>query len=448
MKKIIVVVLLVLSTSCGSLLDRNREIPIDSEVRGERVLLDNKKEIGITPFYYNLNYWDDLYVDGEEADFTCKFNWFDSIALNGLLTVALPPLGLLFYGVDFISGDIYKCNERLVIESKKNGNEVEKKINYLFLPTLSFDHEASEKATQGWFKENLPQETSLMLHDEDLDAFLNRYLIFQGRDNDPTKIKMSRVWRISSQIQAERFVYFRPSEKFGEYQAEIYDTATMQKVVMPGELKNLHIEEDHKNQTRKFVLSSIFSLPNSFTLQLTSDVEPEYTAASGATRRRESYEKDNLLEKLTRLSMLDIDHPELFEIYDYSFKLSPQLAINSWEYQNAGQNFYSKANIFGATYDAITTVHTLIGQIQIALGAGGVLGNTRSDNDNDISSSVLLSGRVSWIVFLNKNLFINTNTGSYSTSKKFLNGVESIKYQSVQIGYYFPELHSLMRSLF
>jgi len=146
--------------------------------------------------------------------------------------------------------------------------------------------------------------------------------------------------------------------------------------------------------------------------------------------------------------MLDIDHPELFSTFDYSFKFTPQFASSSWEFKNAGQEFYTKANVIGLTYDAIFTAHTLIGQLQFSLGLGALFGRTRNDFDSDLSSSLVFSSKFSYIVFISKNFFTNVSAGRYETKNSFLNGVQHINYTNVQIGYYFPELRSILRRVF
>jgi hypothetical protein len=152
------------------------------------------------------------------------------------------------------------------------------------------------------------------------------------------------------------------------------------------------------------------------------------------------------VNKLLRLSMLDVDHPELFEIYDASFKLAPQIILESWEFQSPRQSKEAKAYTAGLSYDAIATLHSIIGQFQVSLGVGGIAGSASYENQSERQVGLLLTTRLSWIVFLNPNFFLAASAARYKTPDEFLDIVNEIQTTSLQLGYYFPELNSLLKS--
>ena len=468
--------------SCGTLSGSKSIIIADSTPRGMKVFSEEKKELGITPFFFKAKTrWKTKFVFKSEENkieipfkYKCHINWASSLLPNGMLGLGAPAVAALFIGTDLFSGGIWNCVKPLhYVSNQKNINHdllhVRKK-RILILPVVSNDREISRKIinfyTKKIFNEFNKEDAEIIDNEETKDALFER-----GLDNyastHPDKIKREFLNELGEQFNLTHFYYFDIKEEKNKIviKPQLFDAFTLKPVKAKySKTFRLKLNTHLGIGFLKKLISMIDFLPNSIIVShpytLTESREVALDPSQTQLEARANSHPD-AFPKLVSLLLLDTaHHPRFYDSWDYSGFLSPKLGASSWKsaYTVTGIPYEFLFESYFVFYDAILGIFTPFGEFDLGIGLG-LVNYIASDNQGFERNRVVAATHIgfSYTLFLSNRTYFKVSADQYiapDNKKEPENFIKTDYYHlkswkeiKVGLGYYFPEIKALTRKL-
>ncbi len=456
-------------------------ITIDSNPRGLKVFEGQNQLIGRTPFFKKIsparNQVFSFLVDSRSHKFAhvtyrCNFNWNQSI-FPSLLALPLFPLGTLIsvssLGIDLYTGGLYNCKEPLFWDTNKKSSlrSIRKKI--LVIPILDQDEIASDEIFFKWKKnvfdknikgrdefldyEKIKKELNTIginnLGGEGLFRFKRGDLNFLGE-----KFKFTHVLNFKIEKKGRRVIYT----------PELYDVFSLQKIERPQEEKNAYRSLVLKKKIKKDLWFDIFIdmvnlLPNTFLASYSNVSEvksddTQYNPNLGYSEKLFLHPKA-LPRYVKALGFFNVNHPDYFKPWDVSLGIYPTFSMSSWRIETTylNKSFAYDMYTINAFYDFQLSFQTPFGSPNLSIGFGlvDILGNTDNHGKfHRLTTATKID--MDYIVFFSQSYFFKLGIVSFFPySKAFMYDFYHLKSWmeiTLSLGYYYPELKSLVRSIF
>lgn len=465
-----ILIVCIFLSSCSSI-RKYKVIPVDSTPRGIDVYDDDKTLIGETPFFYQIDpsWYHDFYLKQQnnkfsELDYNCKIDWLQSIlpaSIVSVIPVVGPFLGIGLIGMDFAKGGIYKCHRPLTFKKKDNSSResVKQKIKrILILPPNVPDESFSNEIVSRWNK-NLFEKFNINKFKDELISFekSSKYLRFNGVDHlkktTPMQLRPKVLRKIGLDFEVTHILYFDIIDTGDEYKVKPYLTdAFNNKKVKEKYLESFTIKkpESLKETLLSTIVQSISFLPNSANVRYVAKPGIDFTdKEDGSVYSAEigSAHPRALPRFLSVLSLDSVDHPQFYSPWDVSLKVSPSFGASSWKSSFGGYNI--NLLTYNAVYNLNVNFHTSFGALGIGVGYGLAYLIADDSLGKEISKfTSVVKANVNYVAFFNDRYYFKFNFDAFSQhseldSSKY--GLKGWSETSVGIGYYFPELKSVIR---
>lgn len=466
-------VLVVLLSSCGSLIKKKEIVSIDSYPRGAEVTQQKKGKsvkIGDTPFFFktyeetdeNFTFkWRDSLYGGEKVGpflktRSCGVEWTDPLVdkipfLKKLIPDFVREILPEYNPINLIKGGRYECISfvRAKSEKVKKIAKDETCNTYLVLPPPHRYRKVSKSLIDSWEKKNFLKEK------KSCDKIISRkisevYFNFLGIDHLSRKygnkyLGYSKISKLGARFKATHLV-FLPYQTFGDtytVHPEIYDIhlrvknkKAFEKVYsIPVSTEKRIIFFDKLGDAFQFIPNSI-SLKFPFKRNLL--LEPESEESNHST-----YNTTLKIPPSIRLSNISFPHQN----WGVNFRFSPSFSFNRW---NREYNIKVLSGVM-----ALKLVgHTPLGAIRGRFGFGGghVWAAHNSNPYKDKAFTTITQWGLEYYTFLNQRFFLtlgfrrNNLLGQHIKDGSFkLRGYSSLFFN---IGFYSPEMKMKIQSLF
>lgn len=457
MKNIFISLFFFLLNSCGTFLQREHVVQIDTEPRNAKVF-HKDKHIGNTPLFYkfskkrhnkfsinsgeNKDEFEDIFMN-------CSFNWSDSVIPNLIFSISGPLLPIGFLAIDHYSGGLYKCPKKLFVkvDSIKEIIKV-KKRRVLMIPPFSQNYKLSYTILR-LYKKRIKQFDIV-----DIDKG-NLELSFHGINNDKKwnieNIQDHIRLQVGHELGITHFMFFELDHQDKNklvVKAKLFDAFTKEK--RPDEsLNNVKIKFKSNNEKynllERIYYDAFRFLPNSLTASYSGNssvfIETQDEALDlGEHPRR-------FPRMIRTLGFGYILHPRLFRRWDFNLSLTPGLSFHGGSYN---QSFFDAKYAF---YEAGLTLFTPFGFVFAGFGLGPSYFRIDDNLGHSFSGTRLLGKfELYYALYITDRYFLKFSTRILNVDSEGWNDpslqLSGFSEYSLSVGYYYPELKNLMKRLF
>lgn len=486
--KLLYYILIVLFlTSCGTIKKADNIIAIDSSPRGMQVYDDHQQLIGTTPFFkkisprYSQVFSFKLNGEMKQVKYKCGINQSQSILPALLLFPAIPIgtiLGSSFILLDLFTGGIYDCSDPLLWDiddevitdldlsrsAVKNKVDLKNDIvlakNILILPIIDKDEIYSDKLAFAWIKnifnkKNKSADKIITYYTTkaELSTIGINNVADQGRD----KMKSTKLNFMARKHKATHFIHFEKKIKGGRvyYTPRLYDAFTT---------KEEHALYLKKLIVRKRISQNIFLdtfidiiniLPNAFTVSHGELTEIENLTKIEGVQSAIGPHPQAVPQILTAFTMEHINHPQYFSDWGISAGFSPSFSTSSWHQTLRYQDevFSYRLYTLNVFYNAGFSLHTPFGSPNMSIGMGmiNLIGkDDHADSFNKVVSGVRID--INYVIFLTHRYYLKLDIQTFRPAENSISRdifeFDGWSEGSLAIGYYYPELKSVIRNIF
>ncbi len=484
---------LILLSHCATIGGTKQALSIDSIPRGQHVYdPDNPKSpIGITPFFTEVEREHahrflftpplSIYASPTRRHLfrqSCNFRWGSAALGNiplGVIPTFTPVLGFFYLtsylvglGTDLTTGAAFSCPTHILIPLDYKNPPTYSSCRRIFvLPPHDDDEKRSDFITLQWLA-NYHQKQSrchlqidLTKHKE-LLASLN---LTHTQDIQFKNLNIDHINRIGLASEATHLALIEHEQTNKELhvKATLYDIHSLKKITE--DKSKIDVSGQawfYEKRTAQQIFKYFKIIPNSIayapsSVAIGSSLSPNVLKADITTET--SYG-----EYLSSWLLTNIEHPNRYRLWDYSFNFSPsllasfikrKLSLKLLEKETSRIIKDHDINLFLLTYiyTLTTTLHSPVGAFFFEMGGGPLFSWWKEpQNLEDWSIETLLSLTLGYSFFLSSNLYLRIQLSVYqglnpiATFKSFsLDGWEEGR---ITIGYYFPTLKTFFRNLF
>src|SRR3989339_125683 len=466
---------LITLVSCGTINHRDNIIPIDSTPRHAKVFDEDKKFLGTTPFFYEINkerkqnftFFENESKQEMKISYKCALNYSESLIPNLLISLLYPvgtTWGAISMAVDYWSGDLFTCAKGIEINIPNNLNNGPLKLSakrILILPIESTDEKIASEIVALWKKNFFSIQTTDSIIPM---AKANRSIITNGLSDKrlwaPREINRQDLWPLGHEFSATHLLSFEKKSE-GEvttYTPKLYDFFTLQEV-QETYLKPLQINDTPENSLetleiiKESVLQTIALIPNSISASLSFDRTILVADSSNQSVGIEGHRHPMAFPKFLSIwGAENMSHPYLYDSWDYNLQFSPAIALSAWEANLDYLTLQMQSAILGGK--ASINLHTPFGSLGMAIGMGyGYFYALGSDQEKFIFTEWPALVDIYYYKFLTSKLFFKFKVSSYGLDRKN----PSIEWKGLRLdgwmeagaslGHYFPTMKSTLRNL-
>ncbi|MCP4911746.1 MAG: hypothetical protein GY909_01405 [Oligoflexia bacterium] len=459
MKKIWPLISFVLISSCATVNQKDSTLLIDSQERGVEVTLnieEEKKKV-ITPSIVGIESerkFSVMWEDGVNQKYKCEWEWGRSILPNSI-PIFFGPVGLgfslVFHGVDFYTGNAYNCDQHVF---RKNFETKKKKKIKAFLITPKHNDSNISKKIMEKFSTSVDKKRMIV---EDVEESFEK-LAHLGINNfnSPSlqDLPLKRLHKHAREDDYQYAVYFELERLQGkENQKKLIVKPVLIDLLDEGKkpLRKMALSNvSHSNQVWEKLVDAINFIPNSLTLSYFTKPRVQLTKEDGEPRRRTSHHPDSLPKLISSFGMTSVIHPQFHDTWDYSFQTFPSVGATSW--RRSEGNTWGNISSYYLFYNVELSGHFALGALNIGAGYGvGTFSIQDSFGYDERKYRTMVRLGASYVAFVNQNLFVRMGADQYSIMGGI--GKNSVSYARLfyetyfGIGYYYPNLRYLVRSL-
>ena len=469
----LLLIIVVLSISCGTINQRKLIIPIDSNPRDIKIFDKHNKYIGTTPLFHVISkkrnqkfkFISEEYKIKYKHSYKCKINYSESFVPNLVLSPIFPTgtlIGAIAVSIDYWTGNLFKCSNKINIKFKhqKSFKSTVKKI--LILPIASLDEKDGRKILTKW--KNLyfnKQQKDLLIPIKKGLRSMAYYGLSNEHEWDPKKINKNDIWSLGHEFKATHILYFK-LKNGTHYQPELYDIFSLEKVEEPYLMPIKKLSSNNVFSSYNFIKNSLirtFSfIPNSISANLLFNqkihlmsINQEDINGLDVDRHPKSFPRF-----FSIWSVENITNPYLYKAWDYNFKFSPSLAINAWQgdinINSVEFQLQAQALILG--YKGSFYFHSPFGSIGASVGVGyGYFYSKDNLGNKFIFYEFPMLTDIFFYKFFTDNLYFKFGVSYFGfdqEKKSISNSYMYLKDWSeivISLGYYIPTMKSVIRDL-
>ncbi len=481
-RRLTFIVLLFFVSACGTInrMQHPKIISIDSVPRGLTVSDLDGKEIGITPFFTQLNsssfnttkhlnfsFFDNKQNISETTSSQCFINWSGSIISNSLSSViggvVLP---IVFLGFDLFKGTTTICKNNILHEFKQaikktNSPSVFKTI---LIPAGVSDPVLADKINN-FFVEMMRDKPSYKnIKIIDLKRSKEALLI-HGIDSyfsgDLKSIPTNSINSAAMKLKADYAIMFTSEVDKGKLHItpKLWDLHKREEVTTITFNSFFLKNYNQQSKLRKTFVNNFHILPNTLSLYYRPNLIVESTSShpvfKGPNRFQTTKHPNAFPSFLGMLSLESLEHPRHYKIWDISYSFFTTLGTHSWKldrFDNAAFIDSSQVIVYNILYNAGITGHTPIGAFSLNGGYGfahskysdslGInLTQNRAVSRFGFTYTAFLNERIAFSVKF-EQLFFRTSIGNPD-----LGLINKINQTSVGLNYYYPEIKFLFSKI-
>ncbi len=468
---------------CGTIAGTKQLQAFDSEPRGASILVPSSEKkdplLGTTPFVGEVtrkNRQNFRYALGrkskiKEIDIDCKYrygaslggNLFTSLLLLGNPMVAAGVFSSFFI-TDLVTGAAFECPDlNITVEnvSKKIPKNFCKKV--IVAPPKFVDEKLSDLVARQWMaNSHLSRKCDTFANyqsSKKIFQYLNidhRNPIYPAMMTSFFKLKLAKETNASHLVVLEVgedeknwIVSFTEIDLFRDdpRQNDVFTFSPNKSYVPKGKYAELSLVEKVSKNTAAQLIAW---LPNSITFATgTSSLSETYPNENSRTSTDQVKTFSRLI---TGWALSNIGHSSAYNIWDYSFILSPSLDF-SWQTYEVNStlvpptsplsNFELDFMYLVATYDLGFTVYTPLGGTSFILGLGaGAFHADLGENGTNTTARIVQKASIRHVAFLTQNVYLKVEFYHSETKRPIadtdvikINGSDST---TVGIGYFFP----------
>lgn len=455
MRNILLVMSTLLLCSCATINQKDSTILVDSEERGVEVILlaDEQKKKVVSPSIvaieadrkFNVK-WEDKVVQR----YSCEWEWGRSILPNSI-PVFFGPVGigfsLVFHSVDLYTGNFYNCDQRVIRKNLKSKRK--KKVKAFLITPRHNDSNISKKIME---KFSSSVNKKKMMIENVNESFEKLALLGINNFNSPTlqDLPMRRLRKHARDVDYQYAIHFELDKS---QKGKLIIKPVLIDLLDDGRksLEEISIEDKRgDNQVWEKLVDVINFIPNSLTLSYFTKPRVQLTKEDGQTRQRTSHHPDSLPKLISAFGMTSVVHPQFHDTWDLSFQTFPSIGATSWRREEA--NTWGNISGYYLLYNAELSGHFALGAVNIGLGYGvGTFNIQDSFGYDERKYRSMFRLGISYVAFVNQNLFVRMGADQYSimggVGKNQISYARSFYETFFGIGYYYPNLRYLVRSL-
>lgn len=464
---LILLLILLLSVSCGTLKQRDNIVYADSSPRGLKVKDEQGKVIGTTPFFLEVDTFKSRIYSFQADDkikldvrYGCPFDWGGSVVPN-MIFVFQPVISATFMLTDLLTGGAYVCKKPILADFQNKELKLkQRKKRIVVLPIATRDKALSDRIIKLWKKkifEKYKSDEVIIWNEKTESAFFVRGLDHYA-DTLPEKMRRRFLNEIGKEFDATHFLHFTLTKdkknKLIKIDQELYDAFTLKQeraeFIKKFEIKDT--EYDNYGLINKIV-HALYVLPNSVRGGF-SKVDFEMRFPDKVTEYPVERHPDQLNQLLTFIGLDSVHHPRFFDNWDLGGFLSPNIGSSSFKstQQLSDGTYEALFESYYIDYNASLRVFTPFGQIGGAIGVG-FMGFFFSDNRNleYSSTGTYMHITYDYTYFFGDRWYFKLAGDSYAPKKGKVHSdfydLHSWSEFSVRVGYYFPEIKSITRKI-
>lgn len=456
---IFIVILLVLLCSCGTLRSPRNIVPIDSSPRGLNVTDEDGNALGITPLFYKFpkGRSHKLQVGDQKINYKCSWNWSGSLIPNNLLLLAgsgaAIGFALGFDLADLISGGLYNCHELLKI-TQKTSAVAPRTRRILILPPWHQDEQASDEMVAA-LERKIKLKNGDYVSFKEAKSYLHLNGISNFRINDPRDINEHTLRKISYKFNLTHLMFVKVVKKGSEFNLSpvIYDVFDFDKV---RKLNPIQIQIQHrvKNTFLSYLLDTISFFPNAATIGYMTnpnvDIEGSHRSTDGKGQST-SRHPDSFPKILSSLGLETVHHSMFFDSWDIDFFLSPSFTSSAWK--SSYSDYSINVQTYNAMFGGFVVGQTPFGQLSVGFSLGLLYLNAQDSLGRKTYKGTMgTKVSIDYKYFFGERWYLTLGANIYGLGDRTLSYQEyhlkTWTTSFVGIGYYFPEVRSLVRSIF
>jgi hypothetical protein len=471
---VLLLLLTLVVTSCGTFSGSKNILIADSTPRGVKVYNEQDKFLGTTPFFFKAKpTWKREFTFKNKKivvpfKYKCQTDWGGAVAPDTIITALNPAVGSVFIITDYLSGGLWRCRKPMHPTLDSNDFQLSiRKKRILILPVISSDREVSRKIITFFkkkiFKKYNNEEAILIDNEATKEALFERGLDNYA-DTHPDNIRREFLNELGEKFNLTHFYYFQTIEKENTIIVKpiLFDAFTVHPVKVKYS-KSFKLKQKNKSGFNflKKVISMIDFLPNSiimgYSYNPTENREVNLDPSQTLVEARTNSHPDAFPRLITLLLLDTAHHPRFYDSWDFSGFLSPRFGASSWKsaYSVSGLDYEFLFSSYFAIYDASASIFTPFGEFNFAFGVG-IMHYSAEDNQTFNNSKIasLSHFGVSYTTFIGSRTYIKLSVDTYIAPDKEEEQIKTDYYKLTSwkeirfgIGYYFPEIKALTRKL-